>query len=387
MRIAVLVLSQSGLAHARRLRETLGERVTIFGPSCVVGSCRAPVFEKASADASTAASPAVFRTDEPGLCGWVGPLRKIVPEVWAAHDGIVAIMALGIVTRLLGPLANDKRRDPAVVAVDDAARFAISVLGGHGASANELAGSVASILGAMPVITTASDVHGVPAVDRIGRTLGWVIERTENMTRVAAAVVRRQPVAVWQDAGAHDWWRPFGPWPEHFVRIRDGDQLRAFRPAAVLVISDRALPDGLPDAQTLVYRPPTLVAGIGCRRGTAGTALNEWADAVFKRNGLASASLAAVATVTLKVDEPGLLEFASGRGVPLVAFPADQLRDQPGIETPSERVRDKVGIPGVAEPAALRAAGAGHLLVKKQKGPGMTLAVARKPDLDPIHHA
>lgn len=172
MRIAVLVLSENGLAHGRRLRDTFGERVTVFGPSCIVGSCRVPRSGEGTAAGASAGSSAIFRTDEPGLCGWTGPLRKVIHEVWTAHDGIVAIMALGIVTRLLGPLASDKRRDPAVVAVDDAARFAISVLGGHGASANELAGSVARILGAMPVITTASDVHGVPAVDRIGCALG-----------------------------------------------------------------------------------------------------------------------------------------------------------------------------------------------------------------------
>jgi len=100
---------------------------------------------------------------------------------------------------------------------------------------------------------------------------------------------------------------------------------------------------------------------------------------VMADHGLAEASLAAVATVMLKVDEPGLIAFARARGLPLVAFPADQIADQPGIETPSERVRAKVGIAAVAEPSALRAAGASRLLVPKQKGPGITLALARRP--------
>ncbi len=96
-------------------------------------------------------------------------------------------------------------------------------------------------------------------------------------------------------------------------------------------------------------------------------------------HGLAFASLASVATVTLKMDEPGLLAFARSAGVPLVAFPPDDLAAQPGIVTPSARVQSKIGISAVAEPAALRAAGTGTLLVPKQIGPGVTLAVARCP--------
>ena len=121
------------------------------------------------------------------------------------------------------------------------------------------------------------------------------------------------------------------------------------------------------------------MVGIGCRRGTALETIDAWVEKVFAEHGLARKSLAAVATVTFKVDEPGLLAFASERGVPLVAFPPEQLADQAGIETPSERVRSKIGIAAVAEPAALRAAGAARLLVPKQKGPGVTLAVARRP--------
>jgi cobalt-precorrin 5A hydrolase len=221
-------------------------------------------------------------------------------------------------------------------------------------------------------------------VDRIGRDLGWIVERTENLTRVAAVVVRRETVAVWQDAGATGWWRPFGPWPAHFRHLRSWGELGALRPSAVLVISDRVEPDGLPAERTLVFRPPTLVAGIGCRRGTSAATIERWVGDVFADHGLALNSLAAVATVTLKADEPGLLQFTRARGVPLIAFPPDELAEQPGIETPSEQVRAKIGIVAVAEPAALRAAGATQLLVPKQKGPGVTLALARRTEAAPV---
>jgi len=256
------------------------------------------------------------------------------------------------------------------------------VLGGHGPGANDLARHVAAVLGATPVITTASDARGVPAVDQVGRTLGWTIERAENLTRVAAAVVRGQVVAVWQDAGAADWWTVFGSWPKHFVRLRSWGELSALQPepAALLVISDRSFPASLPVSaeSTLLYRPPTLVAGIGCRRGTPRAVIESWARAVLERHGLAWNSLAALATVTLKMDEPGLLELAADMGLPLVAFPPAELAHQPGIATPSARVAARIGIAAVAEPAALRAAGTDRLLVAKQVGPGVTLAIARR---------
>jgi cobalt-precorrin 5A hydrolase len=357
MKTAFLVLTPGGLELARRYREARPDGLAIFGPSSVVGD---------------AAGPGVF--------GWEGPLRPLIPGFWKEYDAIIAAMAVGIVVRLVGALASNKRRDPAVVAVDDSGRFAISVLGGHGAGANALAEDLAQILGAQAVITTASEAGGLPAADRIGQDDGWIIERAENLTRVAAAVVRRLTVAVWQEAGRGDWWRQFGPWPANFHRVGSLEALRALKPEAVLFISDRAEPDGLPAGRTVVYRPPTLVAGIGCKRGTSSQVIAGWVGRVLAEQRLAHRSLAAIATVVLKIDEPGLLEFARSSHLPLVAFPAKQIANHPGIETPSEQVYARVGLWAVAEPSALRAAGASRLLVPKQKGPGVTLALARRPD-------
>ncbi len=132
------------------------------------------------------------------------------------------------------------------------------------------------------------------------------------------------------------------------MRLRAWDELPALRASALLVISDRIEPADLPGKITVVYRPPTLVAGIGCRRGTPEETITAWTDGVLRQEGLAANSVAIVATVALKMDEPGLLAFASARGVPLVAFPPEDLDGQPGIETPSERVRAKIGIAAVS---------------------------------------
>jgi cobalt-precorrin 5A hydrolase len=391
MRLTVVVLTRAGLDLARRLCDGQWEQIalrqggpnasfttsveeqrpfletSILGPRCVVAACSA-----ASADDGD-----VMSTAEPGVFAWRGPLRRVFPRIWAESDAVVAVMALGIVVRLAGPLACDKRHDPAVVVVDEAGQFAISVLGGHGSGANALARGVGRILGARPVITTGSEALGLPAVDLIGSEWGWNLERAQNLTRVAAAVVRRGTIGVYQDTGPPDWWRPFGSWPTNFVRLETWEDSRLSTAEAVLAITDSREPPELPIERTLVYRPRTLVVGIGCRRGTPRSAIAEFVERVFEARGLALGSLAAVATVTLKANEPGLREFAEDRGVPLIAYGPEELANQPGIETPSERVRAWVGIPAVAEPSALRGAGAAQLLVTKQVGPGITVAVAR----------
>jgi cobalt-precorrin 5A hydrolase len=378
MKTAVLVLSRQSMALGRKLRDAWPGAVTLFGPSCVVGRCAGPAAGEEGSDPSLPRG--AFTAGEPGLFGWRGPLRLFLPGVWERFEAIVAVMALGIVVRLAAPLLSDKRRDPAVVVVDEAGRFAISALGGHEAGANALACAVAEVLGAQAVVTTASEAQGLPAVDLIGRPWGWRIERRENLTRVAAAVVRTETIAVWQDAGPVDWWRQFGDWPKHFRKLESLASWRDLNPAGLLVISDQTLPADLPADRTIVYRPPSLVVGVGCRRGTSANAIEEFLGRVFAEQGLAEASLSALATATLKADEPGLIALAAWRGVPLLAFTPDELTAQEGVETPSERVRSKIGIAAVAEPAALRAAGAARLLVKKQVGQGITLAVARRPD-------
>jgi cobalt-precorrin 5A hydrolase len=340
-----------------------------------------------------------------------GETRLKLTELFQAGRPLVCIMALGIVVRVLGPVAGDKATDPPVVVVDEAGKFAISVLGGHQGGANELAREVAAALGGMAVITTASDTLGLPAVDLIGKSLEWKIDPQSKVTEVAAAVVRGERIAVFQDHGRRDWWQEFGEWPATFERAgergvitprvsarfqsahlqdevtvdgsahfqdeaaSDISALGGLSPPARLVITDRIFPyDNVP---TILYRPPTLVAGIGCRRGTPFEAIELLFTEVCTNHGYSPLSLAQVATVTLKADEPGLIEFARRHAVSLRCFTPEQLVAVPDIPNPSETVRSKIGIPGVAEPAALLAARTSTLLVPKQKSDQVTIALAR----------
>lgn len=306
-----------------------------------------------------------------------GSARQTLHDLFCAGRPLVCVMALGIVVRILGPLARNKDSDPPVVVVDEAGRFAISALGGHGAGANALAKEVAKALDAVPVITTASDTFGLPAVDLIGQAWGWKIEGREQLTKLAASVVHGDPIGVYQDAGCRDWYAPFGDWPETFVSIPSWPPEQNF--AGLLLISDRRIDLGvLPPA--LVYRPPTLVLGVGCRRGVANDEIETLFQSVCRDHDLAPLCLGMVATVTLKSQEQGLQEFATHHGVALRCFSLEELAQVPGIPTPSEKVRSKIGVAGVAEPAAMLAADSSSLIVPKLRGERVTMALARRDD-------
>ncbi len=215
-------------------------------------------------------------------------------------------------------------------------------------------------------------------VEQLGRRWGWKIEPNADPERIATAVAEGQPIGVYQDAGRRTWWEPFGGWPHHFERLTAWPAESRWE--ALLVISDRVLPD-LPadlEARTLVYRPPTLTLGIGCRRGVAREEVEACVSDLFARHRLSPASITALATVILNKGEEGLIEFAEERQIPFLAYGADKLALVGPLPTPSERVQSRLGVAGVCEPAAMLAASVKELIVTKTRFRSVSLAVARR---------
>lgn len=189
-----------------------------------------------------------------------GAFKDQIGSLFQAFDQIVFFVSLGAVVRLIAPHLKSKDEDPGVLVVDDAGQFVIPVLSGHVGGANAMAETVAALLGATAVLTTASDVGRTIPVDILGRELGWQVEAPKlNITRVSAAVVNEEPVALVQEAGSPHWWtRPtlLPPNIHRHARLEDVDLAR-YR--AVLWITHRPVDDAL--WQTLherlvVYRPP-----------------------------------------------------------------------------------------------------------------------------------
>ena len=303
-----------------------------------------------------------------------GALRDALAGAFDRYRGLVLIMPLGAAVRLLAPFLKDKQTDPAVVVLDEVGAQAIAMLSGHVGGANALARQVAAAVGARPIITTAADLLGLPALDLLGQKWGWVIEEPTGLTPASAAIVNGEPVGVYQDAGEDDWWREA---PANVLRSSSLDDLTAATVVARIVISDRILPLADADGALVVFRPKTLVVGIGCVRGTTVDELDALVQTTLADHSLAIGSVRALATIDLKRDEAGLSALAARHGWPMQYFPAEELAAVDAPSGPSAEVLRAVGAPGVCEPAALRAADVATLVVPKVKTPRATVAVAR----------
>lgn len=322
----------------------------------------------------------------PGARTFPLPLRAAVAAAFAAHDAHVFVLAVGATVRLIAPLLGAKRTDPAVVCLDEAGRFAVSLLSGHAGGANALAEEVARAVGATPVVTTASDVLGTLRVDLLGRELGWTMEDPRGQaTRAAAAAVNGAPVLVVDEAGGGAWWPAGAPLPPGVSVSPSLDGIDPARWEAIVAITDRELRDEAVLGRAVIWRPRTLAVGVGCDRGASAGAVWGAVSGVLAAHGLAPAAVGAVATIDLKHDEDGIVALAARLGCPLRLYGAGALDATAGVERPSETVRRHVGTRAVAEPAALLAAGAARLAVPKQvvrdaaEGRSVTVAVARAP--------
>jgi cobalt-precorrin 5A hydrolase/precorrin-3B C17-methyltransferase len=279
-----------------------------------------------------------------------GPAGQALPRAWAECDGIICFLAAGATVRLIAPLLDSKQSDPAVVCLDEAARYAVALTGGHAAGANALATRAAEALGAEPVITTATDAAGLPGLD----TLDWPVEGA--VAAVSRALLDAEPVALACDQ----------TWPLPALPIT-ADETARYR----IVVTDRIVPA---DDWTVILHPPSLVAGVGASHGVTAAEVLGLVDTALAEAGLSSASVTALATVDAKAAEPGLVEAARERGWPLLTHPAGRLAAVP-VPTPSQAALAAVGTPSVAEAAAL--ASADVLIVPKRKSAMATVAIAR----------
>jgi len=344
--------------------------------------------------------------------GYPGPASAALPRAWAECEAVVCFLAAGATIRLIAPLLDSKHADPAVVCVDEASRYAVALSGGHGMGANALAARVAGVLGAEPVITTATDSAGIPGLD----SLGWPSEGA--IAAVSRAILDGDPVRLDSE---HTW--PLPAFPGHVQPTRpppDGEATgiaptstapAGAAPAGTALTSTPATgtaltstaptgtpPTGTPptgtapaggdggyrilitdravtaDERTAVLRPPSLVLGVGASRGVSASELLGLIDRTLTGAGLSAGSVTGLATVDAKAGEPGITEAAALRGWPVTAYPAELLA-RVEVPNPSAAPLAAVGTPSVAEAAALTSGD--DLVVAKRKSAMATVAVAR----------
>ena len=306
----------------------------------------------------------VFVSERTGLVGndHVQVFESLSEEVgrqFHRYSGHVFFMATGIVVRMIAPLIVHKTQDPAVVVVDDHGAFAISLLSGHIGGANQLAYYVAEVLGAQAVITTASDVNNKPSVDMMAVQKNLVIENPEAIKTVNMALLLGNDVGLWD---------PYGYFKDQAV-------FKGFDHCEVRVCVDHRI-NNLP-VGTLILRPKTLVAGIGCNRGTDRGEIRELLFQTLAEHDLSPLCLAKICSVDIKKDEAGICDLAQELNCDLGFFTPDELGKVETIETPSMMVQKHIGVKSVCEAAAILGAAKGTLIVPKRKSKNATVALAR----------
>ena len=310
-------------------------------------------------------------------------LAAFLQEKWHTYEGFVFCLASGAVVRLIAPLLSDKATDPAVVVIDQSGKFAISLCGGHQGGGDRLTQRISQILDAQPVLTGAANALELPAIDTLGEPFGWE-KGTGDWLGVSSAIANQAPVQIIQEVGSDLWQKhlpahhtfQFGfpefqarnnqPVPQ--ARVWISPVLRSFKPGAEL-----------PKVQ---WHPRVLWLGIGCERDTDKALIAYAVEKVCAENHLAVEAIAGIATLSLKADEAGLLEFVREKNWPLECFDAETLKPV-SVPNPSAVVEQVVGTPSVAEAAAIAVTKADQLRVQKQiikkaghKG-AVTIAIAQ----------
>lgn len=302
-------------------------------------------------------------------------LAETVQREFKHFDAHVFIMAVGIVVRMIAPHIGAKQTDPAVVVVDDAGRFAVSLLSGHSKGANGLTGLIGQFIGAIPVVTTATDNAGVPAIDLLAKKHALFIENPEAVKVISMAFLTGQ--RVWR----HD------PWKILDAELEDYTDPK---PATIGTIASASTPGIFIDhtidpnisnfsGKVLVARPRTLAVGAGCNSGTPADEIICAVQAVFDQYGLSTTSILHFVTIEMKTREPGLIEAAAYFNRPLIGFSKEELSSVKNVPNPSVMVHKHMGVTSVCEAAAILSINTKRLLVLKQKTKNTTIAVAQKP--------
>ena len=395
------VLTRQGLALSRRLETALDAQVYVSG-SLSDAALAHPLEDPhrpAESDTPDPAGLSATGVPSPGPAGTTRrPFRRfsrladLLRECFHEYACHIFITATGIAVRSIAPLLRGKTLDPAVLVIDQRGRFVICLLSGHLGGGNAMAARVAEILGAVPVITTATDVEDLPALDVLAQERGLAIANLNAVKAVSAALLDGGIVVL------HD--------PDDWLGLRESrwealfrrepDLQRALEPdaypgepterasAARVIVTERTVlpppdqPEGGPGipANLLILHPRRLFVGIGCRKDTPERDILRHIREALSAAGLALEAVAGLASIEAKQDEPGLLRAAATLGLPLRFFRLEELAAYP-VSAPSAKAMERFGIPGVCEPAALASAGKGaRLIIPKTADKNVTLAVA-----------
>lgn len=320
-------------------------------------------------------APVKLSNENNSIIWYSEPTSNKIIELFKNSNALICLFSLGAVIRLIAPHLKDKKTDPAVIVIDDKTNFVISVLSGHIGGANELTQEISEKLNALPVITTAADVNKTIAVDLVGREFGWRIDDDTTVTKISAHMVNAEPIGVFQQTNDQKWYKQL---PKNVTIYDSLEELKKSNSKAHLIISDEIIDNEL-SQESVIYRPQSLVIGIGLHWDTTKDTIKEGIEHCLKKFNLSSKSIAKLVSIKKPEDVQGLIDLGKEMQVPVEYVDREELAE---IITPnpSTTVKAFEGTASVSEAAAIKVS-KGELIVEKQKfPPNLTVAIARKID-------
>lgn len=292
--------------------------------------------------------------------------KGLIKKIFFEYDALIFVMACGIAVRSIAPYIKNKKTDPAVVVVDELGRFSISLLSGHIGGANRLTGRVASILGGIPVITTATDINGVIAFDELAADNHCAIENIGNLKYISAELVNGGKVSLFYDCKLN------GMLPANILPYNHES------PCKLVVALSNCAHIPVEGDRILYIRPKNLVLGIGCKKGKSKQEIQEAIEEFLEKNNKSMLSIGCIASIDLKASEKGILDFCSERGIPFKTYSAEEIRRIEHRFQQSEFVKKTTGAGSVAEACAVLACTNSTVICGKTVYDGITLALAEE---------
>ena len=317
--------------------------------------------------------PSKLSNENKSITWYSEPTSDKIIELFKNSNALICLFSLGAVIRLIAPYLKDKKTDPAVIVIDDKTNFVISVLSGHIGGANELTQEISEKLNALPVITTAADVNKTIAVDLVGREFGWKIDDETTVTKISAHMVNAEPIGVFQQTGNKKWYKEL---PKNVTIYDSLEELKKSNSKAHLIISDTIIDNEL-SQESVIYRPQSLVIGIGLHWDTTKDTIKDGIEHCLKKFNLSSKCIAKLVSIKKPEDVQGLIDLGKEMQIPVEYVNREELAE---IITPnpSSTVKAFEGTASVSEAAAIKISN-GELIVEKQKfPPNLTIAIARK---------
>jgi cobalt-precorrin 5A hydrolase len=318
-------------------------------------------------------APSKLSNENKSIIWYSEPTSDKIIELFKNSNALICLFSLGAVIRLIAPHLKDKKTDPAVIVIDDKMTFVISVLSGHIGGANELTQEISKKLNALPVITTAADVNKTIVVDLVGRQFGWKIDDETTVTKISAHMVNSESIGVFQQTGNKKWYKEL---PKNVTIYDNLEELKKSNSKAHLIISDAIIDNELAQ-ESVIYRPQSLVIGIGLHWDTTKDTIREGIEYCLEKFNLSSKCIAKLVSIKKPEDVQGLIDLGKEMKIPVEYVDREELSE---IITPnpSSTVKAFEGTASVSEAAAIKVS-CGELIVEKQKfPPNLTIAIARK---------